>query len=231
MAEPRNRSGAGGGRRAAAARQVPLASVRPTLADYIRSRRPDLAPDASLDVEVLDELRGDYVRSLLEQEIGEVSRLEEEVIRSLSEHELVSEREDRLPDHRTIGERLADRIAAWGGSWAFILTFAGFLVAWIAVNVWWLSGRSFDPYPFILLNLLLSCLAAVQAPVILMSQKRQEARDRLRAEQDYKVNLKAELEIRHLHEKLDHLLRENTQRLLEIQQVQLDLLRDLNRRG
>lgn len=228
MSEPRR---TGGGRRPAVERRVSLASVRPALVEFIRSRHPELPADASLDVDTLDELRGEYVRSLLEQELGEVSRLEEEVIRSLSEHDLVTEREDRLPDRRTLGERVADRIAAWGGSWSFILSFGGFLVAWIGLNVWWLAGRSFDPYPFILLNLLLSCLAAVQAPVILMSQKRQEARDRTRAEQDYKVNLKAELEIRHLHEKLDHLLRENTQRLLEIQQVQLDMLRDLNRRG
>ena len=221
----------GTGQPTAPGKRVMLASVRPTLAAFIRAKRPDLGPDASIDLDTLDDLRGEYVRSLLEQEVGEVSRLEEEVIRSLSEHELVTEREDRLPDRRGFGERVADRIATWGGSWAFILSFAGFLLAWIAVNAWWLAGRSFDPYPFILLNLLLSCLAAVQAPVILMSQKRQEARDRARAEQDYKVNLKAELEIRHLHEKLDHLLRENTQRLLEIQQVQLDLLRDLNRRG
>lgn len=230
MAQMRNTRDGTSGRRRAPERMVSLSAERPSLVEFIRLRHPELPADAHIAAEVLDEFRGEYVRSLLEQEIGEVSRLEEDVIRSLSEHELVTEREDRLPDHRRIGERLADGIAAWGGSWAFLLTFAAFLFAWIAVNVWWLAERGFDPFPFILLNLLLSCLAAVQAPVILMSQKRQEARDRRRAEQDYKVNLKAELEIRHLHEKLDYLLRENTHRLLEIQQVQLDLLRDLNRR-
>ena len=92
-----------------------------------------------------------------------------------------------------------------------------------------LATHAFDPYPFILLNLVLSCLAAVQAPVIMMSQNRSEARDRLRAENDYKVNLKAELEIRHLHEKLDHLLRRQYNRLFEIQQIQIELLQEIGR--
>jgi uncharacterized membrane protein len=100
---------------------------------------------------------------------------------------------------------------------------------WIGTNAVMLATRAFDPYPFILLNLVLSCLAAVQAPVIMMSQNRSEARDRLRAENDYKVNLKAELEIRHLHEKLDHLLRRQYNRLFEIQQIQIELLQEIGR--
>ena len=100
------------------------------------------------------------------------------------------------------------------------------ILIWIAINGVMLATRAFDPYPFILLNLVLSCLAAVQAPVIMMSQNRSEARDRLRAENDYKVNLKAELEIRHLHEKLDHLLRRQYNRLFEIQQIQIELLQE-----
>jgi len=99
----------------------------------------------------------------------------------------------------------------------------------VANGVWW-ANRSFDPYPFILLNLILSCIAAVQAPIIMMSQNRAEARDRLRAENDYKVNLKAELEIRHLHEKVDHLLRRQYNRLFEIQQIQIELLEELSRK-
>jgi uncharacterized membrane protein len=101
------------------------------------------------------------------------------------------------------------------------------LVVWIVVNGVLLVTHAFDPYPFILLNLILSCLAAVQAPIIMMSQNRAEARDRLRAENDYKVNLKAELEIRHLHEKLDHLLRRQYNRLFEIQQIQIELLQEI----
>jgi uncharacterized membrane protein len=127
----------------------------------------------------------------------------------------------------TFGERLADRIADFGGSWNFIVIFGGVLLLWVAVNSMIIISRPFDPYPFILLNLVLSCLAAIQAPVILMSQNRQESRDRLRSEHDYLINLKAELEIRHLHEKIDHLLMNHWQRLLEIQEIQMELMEEL----
>src|SRR5213075_1377625 len=121
-------------------------------------------------------------------------------------------------------------IAEFGGSWKFLITFGAVIFVWIGANIALLATRAFDPYPFILLNLILSCLAAVQAPVIMMSQNRAEARDRLRAENDYKVNLKAELEIRHLHEKIDHLLRRQYNRLFEIQQIQIELLEEISRR-
>lgn len=127
----------------------------------------------------------------------------------------------------TLGERVADKVAEFGGSWPFIIIFAITLVVWITMNSVTLLWRSFDPYPFILLNLVLSCLAAIQAPIIMMSQNRQEAKDRLRSEYDYRVNLKAELEIRHLHWKMDQLLSNHWRRLLEIQQIQLDLMEEL----
>jgi uncharacterized membrane protein len=111
----------------------------------------------------------------------------------------------RDKDSRTFGERLADKVAEFGGSWAFITVFALVLLGWIALNTWLLAERAFDPYPYILLNLMLSCLASIQAPVILMSQNRQAARDRQRAEEDYEINLKAELEIKALHDKIDGL--------------------------
>ena len=101
----------------------------------------------------------------------------------------------------TFGQKLADKVAEFGGRWGFIIFFMTFLVAWISLNVFWLSNHGFDPYPFILLNLILSCIAAIQAPVIMMSQNRQEEKDRERTKKDYKINLKSELEIRELHEK------------------------------
>src|SRR5438067_8121985 len=125
---------------------------------------------------------------------------------------------------------MSDRIASFGGSWRFIILFGTVLLVWVVLNGVFLMNHGFDPYPFILLNLILSCLAAVQAPVIMMSQNRAEARDRLRAENDYKVNLKAELEIRHLHEKIDHLLRRQYNRLFEIQQIQIELLEEIGRK-
>lgn len=130
--------------------------------------------------------------------------------------------EERL----TFGERLADRVAAIGGSWSFIVGFGLFLIAWAILNTIVLAARAFDPFPFIFLNLMLSMLAALQAPIIMMSQKRQEAKDRLRSENDYRVNLKAELEIRHLHEKVDHILTRQWERLAEIQQIQLEIMQD-----
>lgn len=106
------------------------------------------------------------------------------------------------------GDRMADKIADFGGSWTFILSFIGFLLVWISFNIYWLNNKGFDPYPFILLNLLLSCVAALQAPLIMMSQNRQEEKDRERAKEDLKINQKAEEEIRSLHEKLDLLIKE-----------------------
>jgi uncharacterized membrane protein len=130
---------------------------------------------------------------------------------------------------RTFGERLADHIAAFGGSWTFILLFFGFLVAWTGLNTLVLarSQRAFDPYPYIFLNLMLSMLAALQAPVIMMSQHRQTVRDRVAAETDYAVNLKAELEIRALHDKLDTLREAQWAELVRMQQEQIALLQRL----
>ena len=117
-------------------------------------------------------------------------------------------------------------MASFGGSWTFLIAFFAVLLIWIATNVAWAQRGAFDPFPFILLNLVLSCLAAIQAPIIMMSQQRQESKDRLRSLNDYRVNLKAELEIRHLHEKLDHLISRQWQRLAEIQELQIELLQE-----
>ena len=124
----------------------------------------------------------------------------------------------------------ADQIAVVGGSWGFIIGFLIFIAIWMGINTVLLLTKSFDPYPFILLNLVLSTLAAIQAPVIMMSQRRQEARDRLRAENDYRVNLKAELEIRQLHEKVDHILLSQWKRMMEIQEIQLEVINELKKK-
>ena len=146
------------------------------------------------------------MHSLLESEKGELSELEKQVLDSLQKHELISSNVDNEFERDwTFGERLADRIAAFGGSWSFLIIFALFLCFWIIMNTAVLFWRPVDPFPFILLNLLLSCLAAIQAPVIMMSQNRQEAKDRLRAQHDYQVNLKAELEIEELLQRIGKL--------------------------
>ena len=178
----------------------------------------------------LDDLhryRYEYVKSLLKTERGELTLLDNEVLESLRQQEIVSQNPEADEETAsTAGERLADRVAAFGGNWRFIILFIVILLSWITVNSVALILRPFDPYPFIFLNLILSCLAAIQAPVIMMSQNRQEARDRLHARHDYQVNLKAELEIRHLHQKIDHPLSHQWERLVEIQKIQIELINE-----
>jgi len=204
--------------------------IRPSLLEFAKKKVSDLDSKAFICFEDLGNFRKDYVKEVLEDEIGELSALDNEVIQSLEQHEILSaDISKQFEKKLTFGERLSDHIAEFGGSWKFLITFGAVLIGWIALNALVLFNRGFDPFPFILLNLILSCLAAVQAPIIMMSQNRAEARDRLRAENDYKVNLKAELEIRHLHEKIDHLLRRQYNRLFEIQQIQIELLQEISR--
>ncbi|MFH2055860.1 MAG: DUF1003 domain-containing protein, partial [bacterium] len=177
----------------------------------------------------LKDFRATYLQQILQEQRGEVSAVEQAVLDSFTEQEVLArninpEFEERL----TLGQRLADRVAEFGGSWRFIIICAAVLALWISLNSYLLLQRPFDPFPFILLNLVLSCVAAMQAPIIMMSQNRQESKDRLRAEHDYQVNLKAEIEIRQLHLKLDQLINNSWQRLLEIQEVQIDLLEEMS---
>ncbi len=175
----------------------------------------------------LNKFRHEHVKALLEAERGELSALDSEVLESLKQQETLSRNPlQEMETNLTLGQRLADKIASFGGSWYFLISFSVTLLLWVAVNSLTFLYRPFDPYPFIFLNLILSCLAAVQAPVIMMSQNRQEARDRIHAQHDYQVNLKAELEIRHLHQKIDHLLNHQWERLVEIQEIQMDLMAD-----
>ena len=169
-----------------------------------------------------------YIHDILALEGESGPHLPEKMITELRKAHGVAE---AIKSHRspnmTFGERAADQVAQFGGSWAFILCFAFFCIVWMALNSVQFLFKPFDHYPFILLNLILSCLAAVQAPIILMSQNRIEKKDRLRAEYDYRVNRKAELEIRHIHMKIDQLLIHQWQRLMEIQQDQLALMEKL----
>lgn len=171
-----------------------------------------------------------YVQSVLTEGKGELTSLEHDVVQSLREHDVLSQNlGSSVADKSTLGQRFADRVASFGSSWTFILIFGGVLTERITINSIAMLGNSFDPLPFILLNLVLSCLAVIQAPAIMMSQNRQETKDRLRAENDYRVNLKAEREIRHLHTKPDLLLTHQWSRLLEMRQVQADLLEEIGK--
>lgn len=218
------------GKTFAAPEVIASALVREPISTLIQTEHPDWGAESWICRTDLARYRAQYVHSLLESEKGELTDLEQAVLHSLQAHELISVNVDaEFEQHASFGERLADRIASFGGSWSFLILFTLFICVWIAMNSLVLFWRPLDPFPYILLNLLLSCLAAVQAPVIMMSQNRQEAKDRARAEHDYQVNLKAELEIRHLHEKVDHLLSHQWERLVQIQEVQLDLLTELRR--
>ena len=207
---------------------VPVALIRPVIVDEIHKSRPDITVDDMICPDDLNHFRFQYVQDLMASERGELTTLDRDVLESLQAHELLTSNiETEFEKNLTLGESLADRVATFGGSWSFILLFGGIIVVWVVINALLLVHHPFDPFPFILLNLVLSCLAALQAPVIMMSQNRQEFKDRLRSQNDYRINLKAELEIRHLHEKLDHLLSKQWERLVEIQQVQLELMSEL----
>ena len=149
-------------------------------------------------------------------------------MKKIGDSQIVSENINTQYEERyTIGNRIADKVAQFGGSWKFILTFFGLLILWIIINSHILLVKPYDPYPFILLNLILSCLAAIQAPIIMMSQNRLESKDRIRAENDYKINLKSEIEVRTLHEKMDYLLLDQWSKMIEIQKLQIDLLNEI----
>jgi uncharacterized membrane protein len=167
-----------------------LSLTRESFLEFLRKH-----PDASQDVLVALAKRIRRADALLKQRVQDPN-------------ELISESE-------TLGERVADTVASFGGSWNFIILFISFMLCWVGLNVF-LGAKSYDPYPFILLNLILSMLAALQAPVIMMSQNRQDAKDRIRSEADYRVNVKAEVEIAELHEKLDQLRLELRRDLAEL---------------
>ena len=211
---------------------LPAALVRSNVAAIIAAAAPSWDPAGFICRTCLNRFRAEFVRAEMEKDRREITALEEEVMHSLHDGALVADNTNReFESSLTLGERIADKVAQFGGSWRFIIVFFGTMIGWIIVNSILLLQSPFDPFPYILLNLGLSMLAAVQAPVILMSQNRQEDRDRLRAENDYQVNLKAELEIRAISEKLDQLIHQQWSHLLEIQQIQMEMIEDLTARG
>lgn len=202
--------------------------IREGILLLIKKDLPDFNEASYLSLDELNRYRRLYLTHLVEQEKGELAVIDRDVMDAIVNNSILTENvQDDDNNHLTTGQRIADNIAAFGGSWTFIIAFFSFILLWMIVNIWFLASRPFDPFPFILLNLILSCLAAIQAPIIMMSQNRQEQKDRQRGEHDYKINLKAELEIKLLSEKMDHLLVHQNKKLLEIQEVQIDYLEDL----
>ncbi len=209
---------------------MPGISVSNSIVELIADKGYQWDPEGFICMDDLNNFRSEFVHNILSEEKGTLSEFEKEVYDSIIEGDILSKDVDASYDTKASwGERLSDKIAQFGGSWPFIILFLLFIVIWMLINIIILSNRSFDPYPFILLNLVLSCIAAIQAPVIMMSQNRQEAKDRARSMHDYQVNLKAEVEIRRLHDKMDHLLKQQGMRMLEIQQIQLDLMEEISK--
>ncbi|MEI7616327.1 MAG: DUF1003 domain-containing protein [Actinomycetota bacterium] len=207
---------------------IPLELIDTQLLEFIKEKFPDCAADDYICREDLKNIRLQYVEEVLKKEKGDLTNLENKVLSSLKEQETIAQNINIEFDKQlTFGEKISDKLASFGGSWRFIIIFFIILIIWIIFNSISLFNKNFDPYPFILLNLILSCLAAIQAPIIMMSQNRMETKDRIRARSDYLVNLKAELEIRNLNERIDNLLTDQWQRLLEIQKIQMDIMNEL----
>jgi uncharacterized membrane protein len=207
---------------------IKASDIRESLLSFIQKNHPEFSNEGYISYEELNFFRRLYITELVIQEKGELAKIDEDVVEAIRSNAVLTENiEEKIDEQLTLGQRMADLIATFGGSWTFIISFFLFLFSWIILNAFVLGNHQYDPYPFILLNLILSCLAAIQAPIIMMSQNRQEQKDRERAEHDYKVNLKAELEIKLLSEKVDHLIVQQNKKLLEIQELQLDYLNDV----
>lgn len=204
-------------------------ALRKNLIEFIKRDFPEFNEEKWISQEALHSFRRKYLADIVASEIGELDKVQKEVLSAISKQEIISENIEVEDEEKlSPGQWLADKVAMFGGSWLFIILFGVIIILWVILNSDYLVNKGFDPYPYILLNLILSCLAALQAPVIMMSQNRKEAKDRRRSEHDYKVNLKAELEIRMLHEKIDHLMLFQTQSILELQEMQLDYLEELS---
>ena len=183
--------------------KVSAKTIRHSILDLIQRENPQFTHESYLSLSELNKYREKAISDYLVKEIGELTELEKTVLTSLTNNSTLTDKIDgEEKQSLTTGQRIADKVASFGGSWTFIISFGVFIFIWISINIFWLVNKGFDPYPFILLNLILSCIAALQAPVIMMSQNRQEEKDRDRAKKDYMINLKSELEIRTLHEKL-----------------------------
>ena len=165
------------GREFPLSQRVSMRLIRNNILELVKKEHPKLLQKHYLAVSEVNHYRQKYLSSFLLKEVGELSKLEESVLNSINEHSILVGKHEESP-LTTLGQHLADKVASFGGSWKFIITFGTVILCWICMNVFFLAGAGFDPYPFILLNLVLSCLAALQAPVIMMSQNRQEQKDR-----------------------------------------------------
>ncbi|MGH2665973.1 DUF1003 domain-containing protein [Flavobacterium sp.] len=200
-------------------------NVGKSIFEMIKTEYPKFEVTDTISADEFASYRDAHLSNILLKDLRELTKSEQTVMNSLHKGTTITDKvEEEEGKADTFGQRIADKVAEFGGSWTFILSFMGFLIIWILINVLFLASKGFDPYPFILLNLILSCIAALQAPVIMMSQNRQEEKDRERAKNDYMINLKSELEIRMLHEKIDHLIIQQEEALIQMQKEQIERL-------
>ncbi|HNW91048.1 MAG TPA: DUF1003 domain-containing protein [Paludibacteraceae bacterium] len=208
--------------------KVSAKTIRHSILDLIQKDNPQFTHESFLSQSELNKYREKAISDYLVKEVGELNELEKTVLTSVTNKSTLTDKiEGDEKQILTAGQLVADKVAAFGGSWTFIISFGVFIFIWISINIFWLINKAFDPYPFILLNLILSCLASLQAPVIMMSQNRQEEKDRERSKKDYMINLKSEVEIRTLHEKIDHFIMDQQQELLELQKIQIEMMNDI----
>ena len=207
--------------------KISAKTIRHSILSLIQKDYPHFSHESFLSRSELSKYREKAITHYLFKEVGELSELEKTVLTSMTNNNTLTDKIDGDEQILTSGQRIADKVATFGGSWTFIISFGVFIFIWISLNIYWLANKGFDPYPFVLLNLILSCMAGLQAPVIMMSQNRQEEKDRDRSKKDYMINLKSELEVRTLHEKIDHFIMDQQQELLELQKDQIEMMNDI----
>jgi uncharacterized membrane protein len=212
---------------------LPADAVRLSLVELIKEKVPNWDHDGFICKDDLDKIRAKHVEQIFDKEKWELSDVEKRIIENIKDQEIITQNlYEQSTKELTFWEGISDKIAKFGGSWKFIAFFFSFMAIWMISNVI-LSffGKAWDNYPYILLNLMLSCVAAIQAPIIMMSQNRIESRDRMRSESEYQINLKAEIGIRNLNEKMDHILFKQWEKMSEIQQIQLELMREIGQKN
>lgn len=210
---------------------VHLKTIDTDIRSFILQKNKKLTIESQIPFITFMNYHFEYIKEKIIQDQNETKKINQEMLEQLKNKQIISQNLNTTINQKaTFGQKSADAIAKFGGSWPFIFLFVVILGSWILLNTLHFLGLSFDRYPFILLNLVLSCLAAIQAPIIMMSQNRQATRDRIAADHDYQTNLKAELEISLLHEKIDYLMSQQWQQMLELQQLQIELLTQLNKK-
>lgn len=207
---------------------VPADIVRLSMAAVIKEFHPNFDNEGFICKSDLSEFRAKYVEKLFDKESGELSDVEKQVIENIKDQDIITKNlHDQYTTELSFWDKASDTIASFGGSWRFIGYFFSFMALWMIANgILFVYNKSWDPYPYILLNLILSCIASVQAPLIIMSQRRMEERDRARAESEYQINLKSEIGVRNLNEKMDHMLFKQWEKNTEIQKIMIELLEE-----